>query len=132
MQTTNASTELQKLIQKVKRKYNADLLAVDIRLDTSKYGLQKNDERIKVKFMMSKEDKSIEELLSPIDRNYNSGFGTQYLFGVVWFTNGIWATRYEYDGGEWWDLHVYPSLSDFEEEQFDPSVDYDANIEMPE
>ena len=34
--------------------------------------------------------------------SYDSGYGTQYLFGVVWFTDGTWAERHEYDGSENW------------------------------
>ena len=35
--------------------------------------------------------------------DYDEGFGTQELFGVVVLTNGEWLERGEYDGSEWWE-----------------------------
>ncbi len=46
-----------------------------------------------------------DELLAQLDFNYDSGFGGQELFGHVWFADGTWADRGEYDGSEWW-VHV--------------------------
>jgi hypothetical protein len=43
-----------------------------------------------------------------LDFNYDSGFGGQELFGTVWFKDGTWADRGEYDGSEWWEHHVCP------------------------
>lgn len=51
-----------------------------------------------------------EEFLANIDRNYNDGYGGQELFGTVWFEDGIWAERGEYDGSEWWKLKQYPEI----------------------
>ena len=45
-----------------------------------------------------------------LDFEYGSGYGAQNLFGTVWLTEGRWLTRGEYDGSEWWDLHVYPEV----------------------
>lgn len=39
--------------------------------------------------------------------DYDAGYGSQELFGVVKFNNGTWLERDEYDGSEWW-THVYP------------------------
>jgi len=49
-----------------------------------------------------------------LDREYDSGFGTQYLDGIVWFDDGSWATREEYDGSERWRLHRRPELPTIE------------------
>jgi len=40
--------------------------------------------------------------LEKLDFDYDSGFGGQWLFGTVWFEDGTWAERGEYDGSEWW------------------------------
>ena len=37
-----------------------------------------------------------------LDFEYDSGFGTQHLFGVVWLSDGTWFERLEYDGSECW------------------------------
>jgi hypothetical protein len=39
---------------------------------------------------------------------YDSGYGGQYLFGYIVFTDGTWLTRGEYDGSEWWKHHECP------------------------
>ena len=51
-----------------------------------------------------------------LNREYNSGFGGQYLFGTIFCKNGIWLTRGEYDGSEWWKTHNYPNLREFFDE----------------
>jgi hypothetical protein len=52
----------------------------------------------------------LEGFLNSLDLEYSSGYGSQELFGTVWFTNGIWMDRYEYDGSEHWDIHRYPAI----------------------
>lgn len=42
--------------------------------------------------------------------DYNNGFGAQRLFGVVWFKDGSWLERYEYDGAEKWVLKRTPDI----------------------
>lgn len=51
-----------------------------------------------------------EEFLSIIDRDYDSGYGTQLLFGCIWLTNGEWIIRHEYDGSEGWEHVCKPSI----------------------
>jgi hypothetical protein len=43
-----------------------------------------------------------------LDFDYDNGFGGQELFGTIWYTDGTWADRGEYDGSEWWQNHVRP------------------------
>ena len=52
----------------------------------------------------------LEEFLNSLDFEYNNGYGSQELYGTVWFTNGIWMDRYEYDGSEHWNIHKYPAI----------------------
>lgn len=42
--------------------------------------------------------------------DYDDGFGSQHLFGVVWFKDGSWLERYEYDGAESWVLKSTPDI----------------------
>lgn len=58
-----------------------------------------------------------EELLKFLDREYDSGYGGQQLFGVIYCENNIWINRGEYDGSEWWRINKYPDLR----ESFDES-----------
>ena len=63
-----------------------------------------------------KENFSTEDLnkfLSELDFGYDDGYGGQNLFGTIWFTDGTWADRGEYDGSEWWDYHCCPDISEY-------------------
>jgi len=55
-------------------------------------------------------DIDYKEFLSKLEFNYDSGFGGQELFGTIWFKDGSWATRGEYDGSEWWEHHTRPEI----------------------
>ena len=48
---------------------------------------------------------------SPLDVEYDSGFGTQELFGYIWYVDGSWSEREEYEGSEWWCHKVKPEHS---------------------
>lgn len=50
------------------------------------------------------------EFLNELDFNYDAGYGSQELFGTIWFNDDTWATRSEYDGSEWWTLHRIPAI----------------------
>jgi len=56
-------------------------------------------------------DAEFDQWLSKINEiNYYAGYGGQKLYGTIWLKNGLWITRGEYDGSEWWDLHKRPPL----------------------
>jgi len=54
--------------------------------------------------------KEYEEFLQKLDKEYDSGYGGQELYGTIWCEDGIWFTRGEYDGSEWWNKHQYPKI----------------------
>ena len=64
--------------------------------------------RIILKLNYTKND--YEEFLKKLDFHYNSGFGTQELYGTVWLNDNTWLTRGEYDGSEWWEHSVLPNI----------------------
>ena len=51
---------------------------------------------------------TLEEVLDLLDFNYDNGYGSQELFGYIWYTDGTWSDRYEYDGSECWSHNVRP------------------------
>lgn len=53
---------------------------------------------------------TLEEILPLLGFDYHSGFGTQELFGTIWFSDWSWAIRREYDGSEWWEHQTLPAL----------------------
>ena len=51
-----------------------------------------------------------QQFLSDIDKNYNSVYGLQNLFGTIWYNDGTWSSRGEYDGSEWWQYNQAPAI----------------------
>ena len=56
--------------------------------------------------------KDYENFLNKLDFNYDSGYGGQNVFGVLWFEDGTWLDRGEYDGSEWWQYQKSPGITD--------------------
>jgi hypothetical protein len=52
----------------------------------------------------------LENFLSNINFEYDDGYGTQHLFGYIWYSNNTWSERYEYDGAEYWDFKEVPKI----------------------
>ena len=50
------------------------------------------------------------KFLSGIDFEYDSGYGGQNLFGIIWYADGTWSERGEYDGSEWWEHQKRPDI----------------------
>lgn len=42
--------------------------------------------------------------------DYDSGYGGQNLFGTIWYEDGSWSERGEYDGSEWWEHKECPAI----------------------
>lgn len=55
-------------------------------------------------------EEELNKFLDSLDFNYDSGYGWQQLFGTIWFTDGSWADRDEYDGSEWWEHRRLPDI----------------------
>lgn len=51
-----------------------------------------------------------DSFLKKLDFEYDAGYGGQELFGIIWFKDGTWSTRGEYDGSEWWEHHKCPTI----------------------
>ena len=52
----------------------------------------------------------MDRFLNELNFEYNEGYGSQTLFGTIWYTDGTWSTRGEYDGSEWWVHHKCPAI----------------------
>ena len=48
--------------------------------------------------------------LDSLDFNYDNGYGMQELYGIIWYEDGTWSSRYEYDGSESWEYHSRPQI----------------------
>lgn len=70
------------------------------------------------------------EFLEAINRDYDSGYGGQNLYGFIWYKNGTWSSRGEYDGSEWWEFNKCPLIPD-ELNRVDKVRDQTLNTILP-
>lgn len=54
--------------------------------------------------------KDLLSFLAALSFSYNDGYGTQHLYGTLWFTDGSHSERGEYDGSEWWSHKATPEI----------------------
>lgn len=54
--------------------------------------------------------KDFSEFLKEINFRYDSGFGGQCVVGTIWYEDGTWSSRSEYDGSEWWSYNMCPEI----------------------
>lgn len=54
--------------------------------------------------------REMEAFVENLDFFYNADYGGQELYGTIWYTDGSWSTRFEYDGSEWWKHHQRPEI----------------------
>ena len=45
-----------------------------------------------------------------LDFDYDDGYGRQEIMGYIWYQDGTWSERYEYDGAEWWVFKSVPAI----------------------
>ena len=48
-------------------------------------------------------DEDFTKFIENLDFDYDHSYGTQHLFGKIWYEDDSWSDRYEYDGSECWD-----------------------------
>ena len=48
--------------------------------------------------------------LKSIDFEYDNGYGSIELEGTIWYNDGSWSERGEYDGSEWWSHKECPRI----------------------
>lgn len=55
-------------------------------------------------------NEELKVFLKQLDFSYDHGYGAQYIDGTIFFNDGTWAERLEYDGAECWDHKIKPPL----------------------
>ena len=50
------------------------------------------------------------DVLSYLDFEYDESYGSQVMTGTIWYADGTWSERGEYDGSEWWEHRARPAL----------------------
>ena len=96
----NAREELLELLEK-----KLTLVAGNVRYEDNFGSLKIN---LSLKKGHSSED--LEKFFELLNFEYDDGFNSQKLFGTLWFQDGSWAIRGEYDGSEWWERRSVPEI----------------------
>ena len=110
----NAKTELLEMLKGIK-KDKKDIKCAYIeycKINFEKRGdkdisIDKKESVLKINFTEEEYDNFLKE----IDFNYDNGYGGQELFGFVWFNDGNWLERGEYEGSEWWEYKSCPQIN---------------------
>lgn len=71
-----------------------------------------DDDIVVVDLPVSHTEDDLEKALDALDVDYQTG-SLPRITGTIWFKDGSWATRREYDGSEWWHLNVLPKIPGF-------------------
>ena len=53
---------------------------------------------------------SLQDVIEKLNFDYYEGFGGQKIFGNIWYEDGTWSDRGEYDGSEWWQYQTCPEI----------------------
>jgi hypothetical protein len=52
----------------------------------------------------------MEAFLVSLDFEYYAGYGGQEIDGTIWYKDGTWSSRGEYDGSEGWEYNSCPEI----------------------
>lgn len=85
------------------------LEAKKIKCASITYGCYRIEEQ-KINLKVGYNEEQFSEFLSSLDFDYDDGYGTQKLHGIVWLEDGTWLSRGEYDGSEWWIHNQLPEI----------------------
>lgn len=103
---TNAREELERATSRA----GSRILCADIRYEMS---WEEKDHRQFLLKLDYDEEQDLWPFLADLEFNYDSGYGTQRLYGTVWLSDGTWLSRGEYDGSEWWEHHQCPPIPEY-------------------
>lgn len=50
----------------------------------------------------------LQDILPLLDFEYDNDYGGKRMDGYIWYTDGSWSSREDYDGKGWWRHQVRP------------------------
>jgi hypothetical protein len=101
----NAKKELVKELDNIAKRYSVSVKCALVTYE-SHYKESHSYSSLPIGFELDEFLSFLEEL----DFDYNNGHGGQHLHGTVWFDDGSWMERGEYDGSEWWEYKTTPEI----------------------
>ena len=96
----NARKELEEILQ----------VKAPVKCAVISNGRSYDDEQKNIVLKVIHNDFDYENFLNELDFDYDDGYGGQELYGTVWLSDGTWLSRGEYDGSEWWEHNVIPTI----------------------
>lgn len=87
------------------------------------YRLEEGQKAQRVLLPIGYTPEQYEQFLQQLNLGYDSGYGGQNLFGTIWYTDGSWSERGEYDGSEWWEHKQMPVIPEELAPTFDNGPD---------
>ena len=69
-----------------------------------------DEEKRQIPLKVNHTEEDWHTFLNNLNFTYDNGFGSQELFGILWFEDGSWLERYEYDGSEYWTHKTCPKI----------------------
>jgi hypothetical protein len=61
-----------------------------------------------LKVGFSKQD--FDSFVNSLNFSYDDSYGSQEIFGIIWYEDETWSSRGEYDGSEWWEYNKIPTI----------------------
>lgn len=100
---SNAKTDFIEAVKEVGKKPKAALF------EEVYWGVDEKDRR---KFLLpvGYTNEQYSGFLESLDFKYDDGYGSQVFGGTIWFDDGTYCDRGEYDGSEWWEYHEAPEI----------------------
>lgn len=112
-----ARKELVVELSNLKTKLNCSVICASILYSPFCWKMKdREDKNIVLPLNYTKEQ--FKKFLEEMTFEYDSGYGTQELFGTVWLTNNVTLEREVFDGSEWWYLNYSDNIPEIPEECF--------------
>jgi hypothetical protein len=83
---------------------------VDVKCAEIHYQANYNTPDVRIVLKSGFTSTDLDIFLGQMDFTYDEGYGSQHLFGHIWYLDGTWAERSEYDGSEAWSYCKAPTI----------------------
>lgn len=103
--TCNAKEELQQHVQDIENNNRTLIAATVHRVDSKRHNFTELD----IVLYVDHTQEEVEKFWNALDFFYDDGYG-KLVTGYLWFSDGTWSERREYDGSEWWEHQAVPAL----------------------
>ena len=88
----------------------AEINIVMSELTVTEDGMERENTYVSASLAVGFTEEDYDNFIKKLDVEYDDGYGTQELDGIIWLTDGTWMDRGEYDGSEWWQHQKCPEI----------------------